>query len=91
MVHGVDYDFCMSAKLTAEDLLNWLEFPPFVYGSCDNYLDRNWMVVDNAIRVSCELKDFDRWANSEEGWYDIKKNSERREFVKFIMELRNAN
>lgn len=87
---NVDYDFCRTAKLTAKDLLIWLELDGLIdeYGYSYNFFGRNLMIIDENIRISCLTKEFDRWANSEEYWFDITKRSDKRDFINFVMEQR---
>lgn len=87
----IDYNFCRQADLTLNDLLIWLDL--------DNYLDndgqrsydffgRQMMVVGEAIRISCVHKDFDRWANSEEYWFDISHHPDKLDFIDWVIEQR---
>lgn len=86
----VDYDFCRLAKLTAKDLLIWLDLDKSVdqYGYSYDFFGRNLMLIDNNIRVSCIHKDFDRWANSEEYLFDITKRGDKRDFIDFVIKQR---
>lgn len=87
----VDYDFCRSAKLTLIDLLIWLDLEDLL----DNdhlyswdFFGRNLMILDQVARISCPHKNFDRWANSEEFWFDITKRSDKREFIDWVIKER---
>jgi hypothetical protein len=90
----VDYDFCKKANLTAKDLIIWLGLSDLFDKTDDNYIwdffGRNLMIIGgNGIRVSCKHKDFDRWANSEEMFFDVFEPSERRAFVDFVIDERS--
>ncbi len=87
----VDYDFCRNSKLTLKDLLIWLDldsvFDEDMLYAYDVF-GRNFMVVGEALRISCRVKDFDRWANSEEYWLDITKRSDKRFLIEWVEEQR---
>ena len=87
----IDYQFCRKAKLIPYDLLVWLGLDD----TLDNdglyswdFFGRNLMIIDQAIRISCVHKEFDRWANSEEFWFDISKKSEKNAFIDWVIEQR---
>lgn len=93
----IDYDFCKKAKLTPKDLLIWLGLEDCMDSSSDGiysnrgaFFGRNLMIVDNALRVSCPIAEFDRWANSEEYWFDLDKSVDRRLFVEFVKHERSV-
>ena len=87
----VDYEFCKSSKLTALDLLTWLDLDDLL-DVHDHYawsfFGRNLRIVDQEIQVSCIHKDFDRWANSREMEFDITKRGDRRDFIQFVIDER---
>lgn len=90
---NIDYSFCRSANLTPKDLLVWLDLDDTLDPTTDdlyswNFFGRNMMICDNAIRISCFHKDFDRWANSEELWFDINKRGDKRDFIDWVIAQR---
>lgn len=90
---NVDYDFCRSSKLVANDLIIWLDLDQhFDDALCAwNLFNRNWMILDdNQIRISCFLEDFDRWSNSEEMCFDISKTGEKNRFIDWVIEQRKS-
>ena len=84
----IDFKFLASTPLTAKDMLTWLYLDDdldedVICGG--KFLGRNLMILDEyVIRISCLVKDFDRWANSEEYLFDLRRSSERRDFVKWV-------
>lgn len=90
----IDYDFCRKAKLVPLDLIIWLglddkmcNINPELYSW--DFFGRNMMIVESAIRISCVKKDFDKWSNSEDYWFDISKKSEKNDFIEWVIEQRN--
>ena len=94
----VDYKFCRKSKLTAKDLFIWLELDDLLDKSSDelyswNFFGRNMMFIGSdlmIVRISCKHKDFDRWSNSEEMTFDLNRRSEKRAFIDWIIEQREA-
>jgi hypothetical protein len=88
----VDYNFCKTAKLIPIDLLVWLDLndtlDPIDELYSQAFFGRNMMIIDDAIRISCVHKDFDRWANSEEMWFDISKRGDKRDFIDWVFDQR---
>ena len=85
----VDYDFCKKAKLLPHDLLIWLDLDEGLLDDMhSDFFGRYMMIVNDSIRISCVKKDFDRWANSEEMWFDCTKRSEKNRFIDWVMEQR---
>lgn len=88
----VDYDFCLKTNLTLKDLLIWLDLDQyfdFRYGEGDTF-DRYFQIHGECIRIGCVKKDWDRWANSEEYWFDISKKKDKRAFINLVKEFRDV-
>ena len=92
----VDYAFCKAAKLTTKDLMIWLDFiDPYYDGYLDNLklCGRNVRCVgedSSIIQIGEDNKTFDRWANSVDLEFDIKRPSEKRKFIDFVKEVREG-
>ena len=89
---NIDYNFCKKSELTANDLLIWLDLGDgFIDGYCDGegVFNRYMQILsDFEIRISCPMPEFDKWSNSEEMYFDLAINSQRREFVNWVMNQR---
>jgi len=91
MGYEVDYNFIKrQKKASSKELLQWLDLPvsdyPYVWGT----FNRHMQVLEQGayIRVSCLLKDFDRWANSQEIIFELSKKAGRNSFIDWVEEQR---
>ncbi len=88
----IDYKFCSDSKLCIGDLLIWLDLDQYFDDGYSTVLfDRYIRVCCEVIQVSCVSSDFDRWANSYEFEFDIRKSAQRRRFVKWVKEQRELS
>ncbi|CAL9982354.1 hypothetical protein VPHD479_0249 [Vibrio phage D479] len=92
------YNFCKTAKLTAMDLLIWLDVidPEMRPDECiyiDDFYGRPLRVVGHRcelIQIGESLDTFDRWANSVDQEFDVTRQREKKEFVDLLISLREA-
>lgn len=89
LVDPVDYEFCLkNKKMSQKELFQWLDL--------NGDLDASILFIDRYIRNNCfgiidvsePIAEFDRWANSYDFSFDLKKPSERRQFIRFIQDYR---
>ena len=89
----VGYNFCKKAKLTLKDLLAWLDLEDLFdndFATSYDFFGRYAMIIDQVLRISCPHKDFDKWSNSEEWWFDIDNMDDKHTLINWVEEQRGA-
>jgi len=79
-------NFCKQYYLPPTEWLDCLDLPVSECGNFSNFRDRLIQVVDNFIRVSHNIKNFDRWSNSVEYVFDLTETIDREVLVNFIQD-----